>query len=203
MNLLRISRTSSLEPFGSASKMSGIWASPLAGLVILIGVLSFSLQLAAQSEQPATAPPTTAQPAPAKPDTPASVNSHPSSPQPRARRVYRPPTIDERIKTFAKTLNLNATQQQGVKAVLERQQLQARQIQLDPTLSGEQRIGKFRALQEDTILRIRALLNDEQKMKYDPLPSHQVQDAPSSDSYVNQWMKYHERSEQPSQPPKK
>jgi hypothetical protein len=127
---------------------------------------------------------------------------HPSSPQRHQQSAYRGHTIDDRVKTLAKALNLNEAQQAGVKAVLEHQQLQARQIQVDPTLSGEERIGRFRALQEDTVLRIRSLLNDEQKMKYNPL-NHQAPDATSSDSYVNQWMKYHERADQPSQPPKK
>jgi hypothetical protein len=175
-------------------------------------VLSLSPLVAAQSEppapaqsttaQPAPAQPAPAQPAPAQPATPPAATSRPSNPQSRAGSLYRRHTIDERVKSFAKALDLNETQQEGLKAVLERQQLQARQTQFDSTLSGQERIGKFRALQDDTVLRIRALLNDEQKKKYDPI-NHGTQAPGSSDSYVDQWMKYHERSDQPPQAPKK
>ena len=89
-----------------------------------------------------------------------------------------------------------------MKSVLERQQLQARQIQFDQTLSGSERISRFRALQEETVLRVRALLNDEQKKKYDPL-NHGTQNE-NADSYVDQWMKNHQQpTEHHPQPPQK
>jgi hypothetical protein len=109
--------------------------------------------------------------------------------------------MDDRIKSLAKALNLDEKQQAGVKTVLERQQLQARKIQFDQSLDGAERIGKFRALQEDTALRIRALLNDEQKQKYDPL-NHATRNGNSSDTYVDQWMKSHQQSLQ-AQPAQK
>jgi hypothetical protein len=74
-----------------------------------------------------------------------------------------------------------------VKAVLERQQREARQIQFDQSLSGAERIGRFRALQQDTVSRIRALLNDEQKKKYDPL-NHGTTPTTSQPS-VEDWLK--------------
>ena len=137
-----------------------------------------------------------ADPAPAaSPGTPASSSATPSTTAPAARRqtAYRRNTLDARVKQLAKSLDLDQQQQAGVKTVLERQQLQARQIQFDPKISGEERIGRFRALQDDTVLRIRALLNDEQKKKYDPL-AHEKQEAGSSDKYVDQWMKTHQRT---------
>jgi hypothetical protein len=85
-------------------------------------------------------------------------------------------------------LDLNETQQAGLRTILERQQLEARQIQFDQTHSGNERIGRFRALQQDTILRIRALLNDQQKKKYDPL-NHGAHQANSPQPYVDQWLK--------------
>jgi hypothetical protein len=82
-----------------------------------------------------------------------------TAPQRHTQSVYRRRTVDERVKSFADTLNLDPAQQPGVKAALERQQREARQIQFDQSLSGPERIGRFRALQQDTVLRIRALLN--------------------------------------------
>jgi periplasmic protein CpxP/Spy len=109
--------------------------------------------------------------------------------------------MDDRVKSLAKALNLDEKQQTRVKTVLEHQQLQARNIQFDQSLDGAEHIGKFRALQEDTALRIRALLNDEQKQKYDPL-NHATQNGNSSDTFVDQWMKTHQQSRQAQPAPR-
>jgi hypothetical protein len=85
-------------------------------------------------------------------------------------------------------LNLDQAQQAGVKTVLERQQREARQIQFDQSLSGAERIGRFRALQQDTVSRIRGLLNEEQKKKYDPLAVRKATPAPDQKS-VEDWLK--------------
>jgi hypothetical protein len=111
----------------------------------------------------------------------------PVSPQRQTQSVYRRRSVDERVKNFAETLNLDPTQQAGVKAVLERQQREARQIQFDQSLSGTERIGRFRALQQETVSRIRALLNEEQKKKYDPL-NHGTA-ATTSQPSVEDWLK--------------
>jgi CBS-domain-containing membrane protein len=103
------------------------------------------------------------------------------------RSVYRRTTLDERVKRFAKVLDLDESQQTALKSVLERQQGQARQIRLDASLSGVDRVSRLRDLQHDTVLKIRALLNEEQKKKYDP-QNHQSE-ANASDSYVNDWLK--------------
>ena len=167
-------------------------------LLALAATLTLAGESAAQTAQPAP------QQTPASPTgTESSHSANPPSvpPQRRTQRAYHGQTIDDRVKALAKALDLNQMQQAGLKAVLEHQQSQVRLIQFDETLSGEERIGKFRALQEDTVLRIRALLNDEQKKKYEPL-NHQVEKENSSD-YVDQWMRYHQRTEQPPQAPKK
>ena len=110
-----------------------------------------------------------------------------TAPQRHTQSVYRRRTVDERVKGFAETLNLDPAQQAGVKAALERQQREARQIQFDQSLSGPERIGRFRALQQDTVSRIRALLNDEQKKKYDPLNHGPT--ATISQPSVEEWLK--------------
>jgi hypothetical protein len=110
-----------------------------------------------------------------------------AAPQRHTQSVYRRRSVDERVKSFAETLNLDPAQQAGVKAVLERQQREARQIQFDQSLSGAERIGRFRALQQDTVSRIRGLLNEEQKKKYDPL-NHGTT-ATISQPSVEEWLK--------------
>jgi hypothetical protein len=101
--------------------------------------------------------------------TTASQTTGSPSPPRHTQRHYRKPSLDEQVKTFSKALDLDETQQAGLKTILERQQMQARRIQFDQSLSGDDRIGRLRALQQATVLRIRALLNQDQKKKYDPL----------------------------------
>jgi len=110
-----------------------------------------------------------------------------TAPQRHTQSVYRRRSLDERVKSFAETLNLDPGQQAGVKAVLERQQREARQIQFDQSLSGAERIGRFRALQQDTVSRIRSLLNEEQKKKYDPLNHGTAPTTPQPS--VEDWLK--------------
>ena len=110
-----------------------------------------------------------------------------ATPQRHTQSVYRRRSLDERVKSFAETLNLDPAQQAGVKAVLERQQREARQIQFDQSISGAERIGRFRALQQDTVSRIRGLLNEEQKTKYDPLNHGTTATTPQPS--VEDWLK--------------
>jgi periplasmic protein CpxP/Spy len=158
---------------------------PLAGIFL---ASALCLAPCAVAQAPDSAAPQPATPLAQAPATAAAARSPHSA--------YRRRTMDDRVKSLAQALNLDEKQQAGVKTVLERQQLQARKIQFDPSLDGAERIGKFRALQEDTASRIRALLNDEQKQKYDPL-NHAAQNGNSSDTYVDQWMKNHQQSLQP------
>jgi len=125
-----------------------------------------------------------------RPHSPGSAAAHP-------RNSYRKLTIDDKVRQFAKALDLNEAQQANLKAVLERQQVQAKRIQFDPSLSGQERIARFRALEDETVLHIRAILNDEQEKKYDPL-GHGKQAEGFSDTYVDQWMKTHQHVEQPA-----
>jgi hypothetical protein len=104
-----------------------------------------------------------------------------------AQRGHRP-TIDERVKVFAKNLGLNEEQQAAVKKILEQRQLETLRIRQDSSISGGARIERFRALQDHTIERIRAVLNDDQKKKYDPLAVRRATPAPDQKS-VEDWLK--------------
>ena len=111
-----------------------------------------------------------------------------TKPQPRLPLRRRTITLDDQVKSFAETLDLSEAQRSEVKKVLEFRQVQTRRIRLDGSLSGAERISGFRSLQDSTIARIRAVLNDEQKKKYDPLALRQAQqDSPPAS--VEDWMK--------------
>jgi ABC-type lipopolysaccharide export system ATPase subunit len=98
------------------------------------------------------------------------------------------PTIDDRVRVLARSLDLNEAQRVAVKKILEQRQQETLRIRQDTSISGGARIERFRALQDNTVERIRAVLNDEQKKKYDPLAVRRTQPAPQQRS-VEDWLK--------------
>lgn len=111
-----------------------------------------------------------------------------ASPERRAPYRYKRPSIDDRVKVLAKNLELNEAQQSAVKRILEQRQQETLRLRLDPSLTGSARIDRFRAVQETTVQRIRAVLNEEQRKKYDPLAVRRIQPAPEQRS-VEDWLK--------------
>jgi hypothetical protein len=111
-----------------------------------------------------------------------------AKPVPPVHNTSRRPTPDDRIKVFAKNLELSEAQQAAVKKILEQRQQESLRIRLDPSLSGAARIARFRALQDITVQRIRSVLTEEQKKKYDPLAVRRIQPAPEQRS-VEDWLK--------------
>lgn len=113
-------------------------------------------------------------------------NSEPARPtQPAPRRAKGRVTVDDQVKALTKNLDLNQEQQAAVKKILERRQLESVHIMRNG--SGPDAIDRFRALQAGTVQQIRAVLNDEQKKKYNPLAPRppQASDQPS----VQDWIK--------------
>ena len=98
------------------------------------------------------------------------------------------PTIDDRVRVLARSLDLNEAQRAAVKKILEQRRQETLRIRQDPSISGGARIDRFRALQDNTVERIRAVLNEEQKKKYDPLAVRRMQPAPQQRS-VEDWLK--------------
>jgi hypothetical protein len=117
--------------------------------------------------------------------TSASVETKPQTQTPGRRR---PITIEDQVQRFTKSLDLSETQQSEIKKILELRQVQIRRIRLDESLSGDERISRLRGLQDSTVARIRAVLSDEQKKKYNPLAVRQAQKSSPQPS-VEDWMK--------------
>ncbi|HYL13136.1 MAG TPA: hypothetical protein VEV41_08875 [Terriglobales bacterium] len=72
-----------------------------------------------------------------------------------------------------------------MKKILE--QLQQATLGIWRGSSGSDRISRFRALQVRTVAQIRAVLNDEQKEKYNPLwqrPPQQTSPQPSVEDWI-------------------
>lgn len=111
-----------------------------------------------------------------------------ASPRRPTNRSHRRQIIDERVKVFARKMNLNEAQQAAVKEILEQRQQETLRLRRDPSISGSARIERFRALQDNTVQRIRAVLTDEQRQQYDPQAVRRIQPAPQQRS-VEDWLK--------------
>jgi hypothetical protein len=96
-------------------------------------------------------------------------------------------TIDDRVKVLAKNLDLNESQQTAVKKILERRQQETLRIRRDPTIAGSARIEQFRMLQDRTAEEIRAVLNEEQRKKYDPFAARRIPQTEGRS--VEDWLK--------------
>jgi hypothetical protein len=115
--------------------------------------------------------------------TPAAADARPA-----ARAGYKKVSLDDQVKHLAASLNLTEGQQLQLRTILAARQAQTFRIREDDSISGEERIGQLRSLQDTTVARIRAMLNDEQRKQYDPLMVRQAQRS-SSQASVDEWMK--------------
>lgn len=76
---------------------------------------------------------------------------------------------DRQLKMLSKRLNLTADQQQQILPVLTDRQQQFEKIRSDSSLAPNDRRDKMRSLHEDSEAKIKAVLNDDQKQKYDQM----------------------------------
>jgi len=79
--------------------------------------------------------------------------------------------LEQRVQLLTHELALTDTQQEAVRQILRGQREAVRQIWQDPQISPAERAPAVRLMGERTADRIRAVLNDEQKKKYNrPMP---------------------------------
>jgi predicted TIM-barrel enzyme len=102
--------------------------------------------------------------------------------------VRRRARLEDRVKVLAESLHLDDAQQVAVTKILEERQQETLRIRRDASISGSDRMAQFRAIQDRTVARIRSVLNEEQKKKYDPLAVRRVEPAPEQRS-VEDWIK--------------
>jgi hypothetical protein len=77
------------------------------------------------------------------------------------------PTIDEQVKRLSERINLTDDQQAKAKIILEDQRTQAQAVMKDDSLAPEEKKQKFLGLRQTTVSKIKDLLNDDQKKKFD------------------------------------
>jgi len=83
------------------------------------------------------------------------------------------PSVDDQIKNLTKQLDLTETQQTQVKTILQDQRDQMKKIMQDSSGSREDKWSKARDIHQQASGKIRDLLTDEQKPKYDKLEQEQ------------------------------
>jgi hypothetical protein len=103
-------------------------------------------------------------------------------------RNHKRPSPDERGKALAKYLELDETQQIALQKILEQRQQEVLQMRFTPLPAGSAQIDRFRAIQDRTANRIRAVLNQEQRKKYDLLAIRRSA-PPGSKTSVQDWLK--------------
>jgi hypothetical protein len=103
-------------------------------------------------------------------------------------RKHKRPSPDERGKALAKYLELNQTQQIALQKILEQRQEEVLKMRFTPLPAGSAQIDRFRAIQDKTANRIRAVLNQEQRKKYDLLAIRRSA-PPGSKTSVQDWLK--------------
>ena len=109
-----------------------------------------------------------------------------AAPRHRATRHVAAPSLDDRVKALSKALDLDAKQQSELKTLLDDQREQVRRVWANAAVPVAYRIGETQAIDDKTAERIRALLNEEQKQKYNP--PRQPQPAAQSVPNVEAWM---------------
>ncbi|HEV3040207.1 MAG TPA: hypothetical protein VHA33_20755 [Candidatus Angelobacter sp.] len=87
------------------------------------------------------------------------------------------PTVDEQVKRLSDRINLTDDQQAKAKTILEDQHAQAQVLLNDNAMSADDKRQKFMTLRQTTISKIRDILNDDQKKKFDAYLA-EMQSAP-------------------------
>jgi hypothetical protein len=96
--------------------------------------------------------------------------------------------LDARVRTLSKFLDLDAAQQSELRKVLENQREQVRKLWNDSTVAPANRISATRAISDNTADQIRALLNEEQRKKYNPPRQPHPAGADADKRSVEEWM---------------
>jgi hypothetical protein len=136
---------------------------------------------AAAADDAATAAATTD--ATATDPAPAQLPAEPSPRPPSQPTTGR--TLDHRVKALSKALDLDAAQRAELREILEDRRQAVMKIWSDRALLPAERVPATHAVEERTAERIRAILNDEQKKRYNPPKPKGTQAPPAN---VEAWM---------------
>ena len=124
-------------------------------------------------------------------DQPATATTPPVAPAPAVAAdpaQHHQPVLEQRITLMAAELGLDERQQTELRRILINQRMQVMRLWNDTTVPAASRVGATRVISEQTGDQIRALLNDEQKAKYNhPRKPRDATADPGARS-VEDWM---------------
>ncbi len=119
--------------------------------IALLAISAFALQ--SQQQSPSQQPPT--------------QEAQPSTSQPAQGDHPQMPSIDEQVQRLSDRINLTDDQKTKAKTILEDQHTQAVALMKDDSVSQDDKRQKIMALRQTTISKIKDMLNDDQKKKFD------------------------------------
>ena len=106
----------------------------------------------------------------------------------RAQRLQAHATLEDRVTVYTKALNLDPGQQSQLRTLLLLQREQVQRLWNDTSMDPANRVYATRAISDATADRIRAMLTEEQRSKYNP-PRPPRDPAPAAGSRsVEDWM---------------
>jgi len=107
--------------------------------------------------------------------------------QGQAPRKHKAHGLADRVTVLSKALELDAGQQLELRKILQRQREQVMKVWSDTSVAPAHRVVATQAIGDKTTDQIRALLNDEQKKRYNP--PRQAHEAAGSSTSVEDWLK--------------
>jgi hypothetical protein len=112
----------------------------------------------------------------------AAQPAHRSSPR------FKRQSLDERVELLARYLDLNDEQRSALKKILLENQQEILKMRHAPSRAEGLQMDRFRAIEDKTMERIRAMLTEEQRTKYEPLGVRNPASA-SQNVSVDDWLK--------------
>lgn len=85
---------------------------------------------------------------------------------------HGPMSPDQELNHMTKTLNLSSDQQSQIKPILQDRHDQMMQIHQDTSMSRQDKMAKMQSLDSDSNSKVEAVLNDQQKAKYEKMMAH-------------------------------
>jgi hypothetical protein len=105
-----------------------------------------------------------------------------------AGRAHVGGTLDERVAYYARQLNLDVYQEAQLRKLLVEQRDQVQRLWADTTTPPAQRIQATKAIEDATSDRIRSMLNEEQRKKYNPPRPPRDKLIQAQSTSVEDWM---------------
>jgi Spy/CpxP family protein refolding chaperone len=83
------------------------------------------------------------------------------------------PSVDDRVQQLTKQLDLNSDQQKQVRGILQDQMDQMSKLRNDNSTPREEKRSKMMQIHQSAMDKVRAVLTDDQKKKFDTLQQQQ------------------------------